>query len=174
MEQYNKTTKPHISTTNWYLYRSYLTPLYARPKKERKSITLSQKPQGQREKIGLKNDADYNERKFEDILQEAIDEGLSILGESAKQAVYNYLNKTFKMNADDIPYRIEEYILAIENIFGTGAKIIQIQTMKKLYQKVGQPIEMYPEQKSLRFIEYVETMKLEKELREKTRKQQLN
>jgi hypothetical protein len=174
MEQYNRTTKPHISTTNWYLYRSYLKPLCAKPKDARKKTTNNDKTQKQKEKRGLQNNVNNNTGDFKEILLEAIDEGLSILGDSAKNAVYNYLEKTFKMSPQDIPCRIEEYIIAIENIFGTGAKIIQIQTMRKLYHKVGKPIEQYPEQQGLRFIEYIETIKLEKALREKLRSQQPN
>ncbi len=61
---------------------------------------------------------------FEELLMEAIDEGLSLLGESAKQAVYFYLEKTFKMNRLDIPYKIEEFTDEVEKIFGSGAKIV--------------------------------------------------
>ena len=66
------------------------------------------------------------------------------------------------MNRLDIPYRIEEFIDAIDKIFGTGAKILEIQIMKSLFKKVGYTIKYYPEQNNLEFAEYVEAVKLAK------------
>ena len=51
-------------------------------------------------------------------------------------------------------------------MFGTGAKIIQIQTIKKLYKKVRYQIKQYPNHKNLTFLEHVSAMRLEKEKRE--------
>jgi len=95
-------------------------------------------------------------------LLEAIDEGLSLLGESSKQAIYFHLEKTFKMNRVDIPYRIEEFTDAIEKIFGTGAKILEIQIMRCLFKKVGYTFKHYTKQKNLTFTEYIAAVKLEK------------
>ena len=77
------------------------------------------------------------------------------------------------MNKQQIPHRIDEYVTAIENMFGTGAKIIQIQTMKNLYIKVRCQIKQYTNHKNLTFTEYISTMKLEKEQREIKNKQPL-
>ena len=74
---------------------------------------------------------------FEELLLEAINEGLSLLGESGKQVLYFHLEKNFKINKQDIPNRIEEFTDAIETIFGNGAKILEIQIMKCLFRKVG-------------------------------------
>jgi hypothetical protein len=107
-------------------------------------------------------------------LLETIDEGLSLLGESSKQVVYFHLEKTFKMNRQDIPYKIEEFNDAIESIFGTGAKILQIQMMKCLFKKVGYKLKNYSGQKNLEFTEYVEAIKLAKKKYENSKEQQLN
>jgi len=117
-------------TTNWYLYKTHL---HASPKIEAEKRTMN----------------------FEEVLLEAIDEGLSVLGESAKQAIYCHLGKTFKMNRLDIPYRIEEFTDAIEGIFGAGAKILEIQIMKCLFKKVGYDFRHYPRSKDLTFTEYI-------------------
>jgi len=111
---------------------------------------------------------------FEELLMEAIDEGLSLLGESSKQVVYFYLGKTFKMNRLDIPYRIEEFIDAIERIFGNGSKILEIQIMKCLFKKVGYTVKHYSKQKNLTFTEYITAIKLEKQNRENINEQQPN
>jgi len=98
---------------------------------------------------------------FEEILLEAVDEGLSMLGESPKQAIYYHLEKTFKINRMDIPYKIEDFTDAIEKIFGAGAKIIEIQIMKCLFKKVGNNPKKHPEpKKNLTFTEYIAAARL--------------
>jgi len=132
MGQLNRNTKGvknrGVFTTNWYLYKTHFGP---------------------------KIEAEKRTMNFEEVLLEAIDEGLSLLGESAKQAVYCHLGKTFKMNRLDIPYRLEEFTDAIEGIFGAGAKILEIQIMKCLFKKVGYTFKNYPRPKDLTLTEYV-------------------
>jgi hypothetical protein len=64
---------------------------------------------------------------FEELLLEAIDEGFSWLGESEKQTIYFYLEKKYKISKRDIPFRIEDFAEAIEDIFGLGAKLLEIR-----------------------------------------------
>ena len=151
MEQLNRNTKGvknrGVFTTNWYLYKTHFSP---KIKGEKKTMN------------------------FEEVLLEAIDEGLSVLGESAKQSVYCHLGKTFKMNRLDIPYRLEEFTDAIEGIFGAGAKILEIQIMRCLFKKVGYTFKHYPKQKNLTFTEYIAAVKLEKNNYENIREKQPN
>ncbi len=95
-----------------------------------------------------------SKRGFEKLLLEAVDEGLSSLGDSAKHAIYFHLENTFNINRGDIPYKIEEFADALEKIFGLGAKPIEILIIQRLYEKVGGVVE-YPEHKDLVFAKYV-------------------
>ncbi len=95
---------------------------------------------------------------FEKLLLEAVDEGLSSLGDSAKHAIYFHLKKTFKISKRDIPYKIEEFADALEKIFGLGAKPLEVLIMKHLYEKVGGVVE-YPKHEDLVFTEYVVAVK---------------
>ena len=139
MKQWNRKTKGlknmRVFTTNWSIYKTQFSP---------------------------KIEAENKTGIFEELLLEAIDEGPSVLGESAKQAIYCHLEKTYKMNRQDIPYRIEEFIDAIEKIFGAGAKIIEILIMKCLYKKVGYNFKNYPRPKDLTFTEYIAAARLAK------------
>lgn len=94
-------------------------------------------------------------RDFKKLLIEAVDEALSSLGEPAKQAIYSYLEKTFKIQKQDIPNKIDEFANALEKLFGDGAKLLEIQIMKHLYEKVGHDFEYFPEKDDLLFTEYV-------------------
>ncbi len=95
-------------------------------------------------------------RDFKKLLLEAVDNGLSSLGDSQKQAIYFYLEETFTVKKQDIPNKIEAFANAIEKIFGNGAKILEIQIIKHLYEKVGPDFEYFPEKDDLLFTEYVE------------------
>jgi hypothetical protein len=68
--------------------------------------------------------------EYEKILMEAVDEGLSILGESAKQSIYLRLEKLYGIKKNDIPAMTEEFAKALHNIFGLGSKIILIEIMR--------------------------------------------
>ena len=94
-------------------------------------------------------------KSFEGLLLKAIDEGLSSLGESPKRVVYFYIEKKFNVKKREIPYKIEEFVDALEKIFGLGAKFLQILIIKQLCEKVGQIFEWNEGQTDLIFAEYV-------------------
>lgn len=179
MEQLNRKTKEvktmGIFTTNWYLYKTYLHPISKNSQTRNSGIATKIYGSTKRRGFNSKNrEAEKKTMNFEEDLLEAIDEGLSLLGESSKQALYFHLEKTFKMNRLDIPYRIEEFTDAVEKIFGSGAKILEIQIMKCLFKKVGYTFKHYPKQKNLTFTEYIAAVKLEKNNYENIKEQQPN
>ena len=97
---------------------------------------------------------------FEEVLLEAIDESFSWLGESEKQAIYFILKKTYKISKQEIPYRIEEFTEAIEEIFGLGAKIIEIRIMKDLFSRMGYSFPYIHSQEGLEFTKYIEAARI--------------
>ena len=74
---------------------------------------------------------------FEKLLLEAVDECLSSLGESSKQAIYFHLEKGFNIKKQEIPRKIEAFALAMEQLFGTGANFLEALFLKTLYEKTG-------------------------------------
>lgn len=111
------------------------------------------------EKASALKESPLRNRIFEKLLLDAVDEALSSLGDSSKRAVYYHLEKTFDIKKQDIPYKIEEFANAIEKIFGLGTKIIEIQIMKNLYEKVGSAFKYFPE-RDLVFTDYVAAARL--------------
>jgi len=133
-----------VFTTNWHIYRVCSL-----------SISTSKLQCDVSEDVPTSESFPRN-RGFKKILLEAVDEGLSSLGDSTKQTIYVHLEKNFKIKKQDIPNKIDEFTNAIEKIFGNGAKILEIQIMKHLYEKVGHGFEYFPEKDDLLFTEYVE------------------
>jgi hypothetical protein len=114
----------------------------------------------------LSEEKQYNGKKelqnngFEQLIAESIDESLSSLGPSAKQAVYYHLEKLFNIKKSEIPLKIEEFSIAIEDIFGEGAKLLEIQMMKRLHQKACTPFKYIPTKEELVFTDYMRAYKM--------------
>lgn len=95
-------------------------------------------------------------KAFERLLLQAVDESLTSLGDSAKQAIYFHLENKFKIERNEIPERVEDFGEGLQKIFGVGAQFLEILIMKKLYERIGQPFE-WNKNKELIFTEYVAT-----------------
>lgn len=94
-------------------------------------------------------------KTFDKLLIEAVDDALSSLGESAKLAIYFHIEDKFKIPEEKIPRHVREFAEGLEKIFGSGAKFIEILIMKKLYERIGEPLE-WDESKELTFADYFE------------------
>ncbi len=93
-------------------------------------------------------------KTFEELLLQTIDDSLSTLGDSAKQAIYFHLENQFRIAKKDIPYHVANFEDGLEKIFGAGAQFLEIIIMKKLFEKIGHPLE-WSENKDLVFVDYV-------------------
>ena len=99
-----------------------------------------------------------SKKDFDKLLLQAVDEGLSSIGESSKQAIYFHLEKGFKIKKHEIPYKIEDFAGAIEKIFGLGANFLEILIMKYLYKKVDRTVQLHLS-RDFTFTEYVAATK---------------
>ncbi len=95
---------------------------------------------------------------FEKLLLEAVDEGLSSLGDSSKRAIYFHLEKSFNIRREEIPGKIEVFAEAIEKVFGSGADFLEILIMKRLHEKVGTRFKLH-ETTDFAFADYMATVK---------------
>jgi hypothetical protein len=99
-----------------------------------------------------------SEIEFDRLLLEAVDEALSSIGESSKQAIYFHLEKGFSIKKLEIPRKISEFAAAIEKIFGLGANFLEILIMKSLYRKVNKKVQLArPE--DFQFPTYIATLR---------------
>ena len=103
-------------------------------------------------------------QKFDQLLIEAIDEGLNTLGEPIKNHLYNILEDDFSITKDTLPQRMEEFSKLLFRIFGLSAYQLEIQFMKKLYAKINN--NQQPESRSINlsnkeitFSNYVQKMR---------------
>jgi len=81
------------------------------------------------------------QNKFGNILLAAVDESLSSLGDSSKQAIFYHLEFSFNIKKEHIPENITEFLKALETIFGPGASYLEKLIVKRLYEKLGLEFE---------------------------------
>jgi len=98
------------------------------------------------------------EKDFDELLLEAVDEGLSSIGESSRHAIFFYLETVFKIKRHEIPYKIEDFAAAIEKIFGLGANCLELLIMKHLFEKVKKTVQLH-EPGDFTFTKYVTAVK---------------
>jgi len=100
-----------------------------------------------------KNTETHN-RNFEKLLTKAVDNAFSSLFHSEKQNLYSHLSRCYGISRQDIPYAVNDFINALQEIFGSGAKLIEIEMMKSLHALVKN-FTIAPHQSDLSFTEYV-------------------
>ena len=83
-----------------------------------------------------RKDRKSSEDKFNVAIMEAIDESFSSLSNLDKQEIYFHLENTFKIKKQEIPCRIKDFADAIEQIFGIGAKLIEIRIIEALHKMI--------------------------------------
>ncbi|MEM3641982.1 MAG: hypothetical protein QXH37_08695 [Candidatus Bathyarchaeia archaeon] len=96
------------------------------------------------------------QNNFSKILLAAVEESLSSLGDSPKQAILFYLESSFKIKKENIPMNLTEFTKALEGIFGPGATYLEELILKHFYEKLGLELE---NTESGDFLERVEDVK---------------
>jgi hypothetical protein len=91
-------------------------------------------------------------QSFNELLLDCIDEGLSILGNEPKLAVYQYLSSIHALDREEIPEKVDEFSAGMRKALGSASKVIERLILKKLFQKLG---TNFRETANLEFIDYV-------------------
>ncbi len=92
---------------------------------------------------------------FDKLLLCSIDETLFSLGPSAQKSIYFHLKKAYNLTKNDIPSDLGCFQMALEHIFGVGARYLEIMVMKNLYLKIGQPLALSGSGE-LEFLRYID------------------
>ena len=80
-------------------------------------------------------------KNFSEMLLAAVEESLSSLGDSPKQAILFHLEASFQIKKEHIPENITEFTKALEKIFGPGASYLENLIVKRLHEKLGLKFE---------------------------------
>jgi len=76
-------------------------------------------------------------QNFRRILIDALNDGMLLLGESSRLAIYIHIEKKYGIKPDVFPEQLERFSKGLQDIFGVGAKILEQSVAKSLYSKLG-------------------------------------
>lgn len=74
---------------------------------------------------------------FNRVLLDAIEGGLSSLGDSPREAIFYHLETSFRLKKENIPLNLSEFKQALERIFGPGAPYLEKLIIRCLYEGMG-------------------------------------
>ncbi len=95
---------------------------------------------------------------FEELFQSAVDEVFSSLGESCRCAIYRHIQRRFALDKAEIAAHPNEFIQAVEGLFGPASAVLLIAIMKVLHNRV--PDFRYSEvEGSFSFVGYVDRLR---------------
>jgi hypothetical protein len=89
---------------------------------------------------------------FEQLLLDCIDEGLSVLGNEPREALYQYLLTICSLPREEIPVRVGDFAAGLKKSLGGASKVIERIILRKLFQKTG---SSFKETIDTEFTEYV-------------------
>jgi hypothetical protein len=96
------------------------------------------------------------QKKFNKVLLDAIEGGLSSLGDSPREAIFYHLETSFQLKKENIPLNLTEFQQALERIFGPGAPYLEKIIIRSLYERLGLGFE---EPRHVDFVAYVNDAK---------------
>lgn len=80
-------------------------------------------------------------KRFNRVLLDAIEGGLSSLGDSPREAIFYHLETSFLLKKENIPLNLSEFRQALEGIFGSGAPYLEKIIIRCLYERLGLDFE---------------------------------
>jgi hypothetical protein len=95
-------------------------------------------------------------QSFNQVLLDCVDEGLSVLGNEPRQAVYQYLATIHSLDREQIPDKVDEFATGLKKALGSASRVIERLILKKLFQRIGSAFREAPD---LEFADYVRDAK---------------
>lgn len=79
--------------------------------------------------------------EFRKALLKAVDNGLLVIGESARDALFYHIERNFGIRCQEVPERLEGFHEALEGLLGGGARVVEILIARNLYDRLGLSFE---------------------------------
>ena len=91
-------------------------------------------------------------QSFSQVFLDCVDEGLSVLGNEPRQAIYQYLSTIHSLEREQIPDKVDEFALGMRKALGSASRVIERLILKKLFQRIGSTFREIPDSE---FTDYV-------------------
>jgi hypothetical protein len=87
----------------------------------------------------------FDERDFSNRIVKAVDEGLTVLGQTAAQVIYHYLYTRFQIQPEDVPENLHLFHDALQAMLGEGSRVVEKMIAISLYRGLGLNLEEHPD-----------------------------
>ena len=72
------------------------------------------------------------------VLLQAVDDGLSVPGEIVRTAIYQRIERSYRLRREEIPEKLETFQQALQDLLGEpSAKVMEKLIAKNLYRRLG-------------------------------------
>jgi hypothetical protein len=103
---------------------------------------------------GPEHKRDFESYRLDDALAESIDDVLGdLVGRRAREAIYDYLERNYKIARDFIPRNLETFFTFLEQVFGKSSRTIGNAIAARLFVRLGWK---FTEVKGFEFMDYLE------------------
>ena len=79
--------------------------------------------------------------EFDRTLLKAVDDGLLVLGESARHVIYHTVERLHYVRREEIPERLEAFHEALEALLSAGARVAEKRIAQNLCCRIGLSFE---------------------------------
>ncbi len=93
-----------------------------------------------------------SDQSFAQLFLDCVDEGLSVLGDEPRLAVYQYLSTICSLQREDIPDKVAEFAAGLKKALGGASRVMERIILRKLFQRLG---SSFREVSDLEFADYV-------------------
>jgi predicted amino acid racemase len=93
-----------------------------------------------------------DDAEFKDILLNAVDYGLLVLGEIVRKAIYERLESSYQVKRAEIPENLESFHVALAGLFGRRGSVVERLIARRLYSKLRLTFE---EHQNWTLVDYV-------------------
>jgi hypothetical protein len=87
------------------------------------------------------SESELDPRKFSKLLLDAVDHGLLMLGETARQAIYDCIENSYQITREQIPEKLEAVHGALTDLLGKGGNMVEMIAAERLYKALNLTFE---------------------------------
>ena len=108
--------------------------------------------------LQIRKEQKQTEEEFKAVIIESVDESLASFSNLDKQAVYLHLEKTYNIKKQEIPSKMDNFADAIEQMFGIGAKLVEMRIIEALHKRIPEFV-FFPIKREIGFKEYLASLR---------------
>jgi hypothetical protein len=86
-------------------------------------------------------ESEFDPRKFSNLLLEAVDDGLLMLGEAAREVIYDCIESSYQITREQIPEKLEAVHGALTDLLGKGGNMVEMIAAERLYKALNLAFE---------------------------------